>query len=420
MRTRAIPSRSRRGTVYVFVLALAMIVLTIAVGSISIVRAQSRTTTDQSDAGEAQHYALSAIELGRLMIANDANWRTTRSNGNWFTKQTIGQGSCTLNVVNPNGALNNSAFDPIVMTGTGFKGNASHTVKTTLLPSAQPVTCLKSAVFANQNASFSSATVQSNTVIASNASVSATSSLITAAVEAAGSITGGNFLGLNSGSQPPRSVPDSTVFDWYIANGASVNFNNIPKLGGIATIDRRVFSPANNPFPGSTNAQGLYVINCAGSQIIIQNSRIYGTLVVLNAGANSVIQGAMVCSPFVANYPTLLVQGNFKISITGSLVESGTPSVNFNPAGAPYNGATDSDTTDSYTTELQGLVYISGSLSTTTNLVVNGVLVCGGTLSTSSNLTTTYSNVFANNPPPGFGQAPKLLPMSGTWLQSVN
>ena len=71
-------------------------------------------------------------------------------------------------------------------------------------------------------------------------------------------------------------------------------------------------------------------------------------------------------------------------------------------------------------TELQGLVYISGSLSTTTNLVVNGVLVCGGTLSTSSNLTTTYSNVFANNPPPGFGQAPKLLPMSGTWLQSVN
>ena len=63
---------------------------------------------------------------------------------------------------------------------------------------------------------------------------------------------------------------------------------------------------------------------------------------------------------------------------------------------------------------------ISGSLSTTTNLVVNGVLVCGGTLSTSSNLTTTYSNVFANNPPPGFGQAPKLLPMSGTWLQSVN
>ena len=188
------PSRVRRGTVYVFVLALAMIVLTIAIGSLSIVRAQSRSSIDQGDAADAQQYAISAIELGRLMIANDANWRSTQTNGTWLNKQVIGQGTCSLSVVNPNGALDNSIFDPVIMTGTGFKGNASHSVKVTLMPSPQPLSCLKTSVCANQNAVFASATVQNSGVIASNASVSATSSVIRGPVEASGSISGGNFV----------------------------------------------------------------------------------------------------------------------------------------------------------------------------------------------------------------------------------
>ena len=58
-----------------------------------------------------------------------------------------------------------------------------------------------------------------------------------------------------------------------------------------------------------TNAQGLYWINCAGNKLVIERSRIKGTLLVLNPGSGSMIgAGPISWSPATPGYPALLVR----------------------------------------------------------------------------------------------------------------
>ena len=41
--------------------------------------------------------------------------------------------------------------------------------------------------------------------------------------------------------------------------------------------------------------------------------------------------------------------------------------MNFNPAGAPYNGSTDTDKADTYPNEIRGLVHVEGSSAASTD-----------------------------------------------------
>lgn len=414
--------QSRRGTVYVLVLGISLLVLTISLGSVAVVRAQLQNSRDDADASDAAAYAQSAIEIGRQMIAADANWRTTQSNGVWINNRAIGSGSFTLNVVNPNGPLNNSANDPVIMTGTGIKNHARHVMQVTLNAVPQPLTCLQAALCAGNHLTCTSATVQHLGLVVTNRNFSATSSLIVGDVEASGTISGGTYAGKRTAAVPLRTMPDvNTVQNHYVANGTTINFNTIPKLSGVATIDRRLFSPANNPFMlGALNPQGIYIIDCGGSQIIIQNTRILGTLVILNAGANSVMQGAMIASPAVANYPTLIVKGDFRIATSGTLSEAGPPDINFNPPGSPYKGVSNSTSTDTYASELQGLYYISGTLTLSNGPAFSGVVVSGNAANISGTLTLSHDATFSSNPPPGFLFPPIMTPLPGSWTRVVN
>jgi hypothetical protein len=414
--------RPRHGTVYVLVLGISMMVLTLSLGAVALVRIQMQNCRDDADASDAMAYAQSAIEIGRQIIACDPDWRTHQSNGTWIDKSAIGTGSFSLNVVNPNGTLDNSISDPVILTGTGAKSEARHVVQVMLNATPQPYTCLQAALFAGQNITVSSAVVQHVGILGTNRHVSATSSFIVGVVEAAGTISGGSFVGERTAGVPLRSMPDPiAVFSHYVTNGTPISINIVPKFNGIATIDRRLFSPTNNPFvSGATNPQGIYCIDCGGAQIIIQNSRIVGTLVLLNTGLNSIMQGAMVASPAVSNYPTLIVRGDFRISTSGTLNETGTPNVNFNPLGTPYQGVANSTTTDSYSSKIQGLYFVSGSLTLSNNPVVSGGIVCGGTLTINGSLTLSYDDTFLNNPPPGFYLPPIMTPVSGTWTRVIN
>src|ERR1041384_6442214 len=121
-----------RGSIYVLVLGVALIVTTIGLGALAVVRAQGRINDANGDAAEARFYALSAIEMGRMMIAQDSNWRNTYLSGGWPTNMPVGAGTLTLQVVNPNGALNHASTDPVILTGIGAKGAAIQRIAVTL------------------------------------------------------------------------------------------------------------------------------------------------------------------------------------------------------------------------------------------------------------------------------------------------
>ncbi|MBI3865868.1 MAG: hypothetical protein HY290_28675 [Planctomycetia bacterium] len=419
----------RRGATYVAVLGCTLIVMTMGLAGLFAVRSQARASNTLNDAVDARLNAMTGIEFVRSRIAGNQNWRTTYSNGAWATSQPVGSGTFSVTVTNPNGALNHSPYDPVNVTATGVRNAATHISQVTLVAQPVPLTCLNAAATAGSAITLATTTVNGiNQIMASNLSVTAVGlTPVYPNVEAVTSIVGTGFQGTTTTGVTARTMPDSTVFDYYTANGTAIS---VSSLGSPANLQNVVLSPVSNPYGAETNSQGIYVIDCLGQSVTVTQCRIVGTLVLLNAGALSSVQGNVYLSAAVSNYPCLLVQGSMTIQFdsTTTLKENQSPATNFNPAGSsppatatPYPWGSSNynlTTTDTYPSVIAGLVYVSGSVTIANAPAVNS-LVVGGTLTTAGQLTLAYDLIYFNNPPPGFCTIP-MVPSSGSWQQVVN
>lgn len=401
----------RLGGAYLLVLGTATVVGLIGFAALACMRLQQRGSRDLSDCAAARACAQSAIELGLHVIKTDPNWRD-RPNGAWLTNRSLGNGKLSLTVVD-------SQEDAVVLTGDGTQGQARHRTSVRVDAVKTPWSCLEVSLHAGGNISFGSATVQGDQVVSSNGNVSAYLGDIYPQVEALGTIGGHTYRGSTNTMSAARTLPDAKVFDYYKTNGTWISVSALPLSGSVRQIAQKVLSPASNPFGSETNAQGIYVIDCQANSVVISQSRIVGTLVLLNPGSGSAVQGSVNWTPVVQNYPCLLVQGDLSLKFSSSaLTESGT---NFNPTGTPYpypDGDTDKDGTDSYPSLISGLVYVSGSVSTLNSPAV-GVLAVGGTLSCSGTLNLTYDSLYLFNPPPGFYSF-VMTPDPQSWKQVVD
>lgn len=412
----------RRGSVYIAILGVAMLLTVLGLGALMLRRIERRISSRTTDVAEARLYARAAIEMGLLRIKNDPNWRNS-PNGVWESNKPIGSGTYTLEGIDPDdGVLNDSDLDPVVLIGTGVRGSAQQKIQVRLVAEVKGLTCLEVSLHASNDVVFSSATVTGNQIISANNGAGASSASIAPAVEAVNSISGGTYDGGITTGITPRAMPDSgTVFDYYIANGTSINIADLPLSGGYRYMDTQVLSPATNPYGShQTNPQGIYVIDCIGAKLAIQNCRIVGTLVVLNTGACEVY--AVNWEPAAANYPAMLVQGTVEFYQTASgMLEEGPPlSFNFNPPGTPYNTVEDTDTSDSYPVGIKGLVYVSGDLTTWQSPALDGAVVVGNTATINTQLDVRYQPTFLNSPPPGFQTAARMGISPGSWRKLVD
>ncbi len=175
-------------------------------------------------------------------------------------------------------------------------------------------------------------------------------------------------------------------------------------------IYRQVLSPGVNPY-GSTNAEGIYWINCGGNKLVIERSRILGTLLVVNPGANSCIgNGPISWSPAVAGYPALLVDADtpdnadFALNATNRALGEKEDDVNYNPAGAAHEDfGQDADTSDIYHSSIRGLIAVRDDLTFQNRTLVRGQVVVGDDLINSSGeLEIEFLPDSLLNPPPGF------------------
>ncbi len=413
----------RRGSVYVTVLGLSLLLTTVGLGVLAVVRLQSRAAAGAGDAAEARLYALSAIELGRLWVKNDPNWRTNRPAGVWVANRPIGSGSFTLEVVNalnPAYPLNHASTDPVKMTGTGFKGTARQKTSVVLAPTSSPLGCLGVALMADHDLALYSAVITSDRTIAANNNLTGSGSIIRSRVEVVGTYSSQMYqLGLPIRGVAPRSMPAATVFDSYVAEGSAMSLAAIPSVGGKKTIQNVVISPKINPY-GAANAKGVYVLDAGGKEVRIGNARVLGTLIVLNPSP-FVVQNSITWEAEVPNYPALLVNGKLQLSCTTTALSEPALGVNFNPPDAPYQGTSDSDTADTYPSAIKGLIYASSDVSTSNSVAVEGVLITGNNLLGSGGLTLSYRSTWYDNPPPGFGGTSSDLRITaGSWQRVVD
>lgn len=412
----------RRGSIYVAVLGSTMVITVIGMSALMLARVERTSAEGTGDFSAARFYAQSAIEMGQHKIRQDSNWRTTYTSGVWEASRALGSGTYTLEGIDPvDGNLSNSATDSLLLRGTGFEGQSRYKLQVTMTAKSSALTCLQVAMHAGLGLTFNSATVQSNQLtVSSNAGATASSANVYPKVEVVTTATGTKYWSSVTTGIIPRTMPDATVFNYYTTNGTTIAYSDIPSVSGKKTIEKCLLSPNNNPLGfGPKNASGIYVINCGLGSLRIRDCRIVGTLVILNPGTFSV-ENSVLWEPAVANYPSLLVSGSATLSFTNTALSESTLSYNFNPAGTPYQGINDTDKVDTYPSVMNGLVYVSGAVTTQSNVTINGVLIAGTTVTAQNTLSLSYLSTFYDNPPPGFGSTPEMVISPGTWKQLVD
>jgi hypothetical protein len=381
-----------------------MVVATVALATSGIGRLAVRDARSQAEQRQAQLAARSGIEYALNWLNTHSDWRTRLTSGADVGPVTFGAGRFTWRVTDEDGLLANDARDHAVLRAVGYAGAARSALEVTIEPAGRGLTCLDSAVHAAGAVTFGA-----GGCVLRNGEV--TSELGTSP-----------FL-----TTPPRESPGNDAFDYYVSRGTEIPLASVPNSLGKRRINTRLFSRGLNPF-GETNPHGIYWINCQGQAVDLKWTRSLGTLVLLNAGAGTAIEDVAIYQPEAPNHPSLLVQGDLTIDLTTNAVpllgilastqlkESGL--FNYNPVGIPYNGETDNDKSDSRPATLDGLVYVTGTVTVSDDAVIRGALVAGSVVvSANKKLTVEYRPYAKNYPPPGFTAGSGVRPLPGSWRE---
>jgi hypothetical protein len=424
--SRLTPSRCR-GSVYVIVLASAMLLVTIGVGAALAARTQLRNSRLTIDTSQAREIARLGIDLAAMYMRNDANWRTSRTSGAWLTNYAVPGGTCDVYVTDPvDGDLSNDADQEVQITSIGYTNSARYKLQCRMKPSAsRGMTSLAYALTSNGNIAIGIGygLTASGSAVATNGNFIANLlSTINAGVEVGGGFTLlslGTLNGYVLTNAATKEVPTaSTLFSTYGSLCTDISILSLEVNGSSRRMRNVLLAPLSNPY-GATNAAGIYRIDCAGTPIEIRDCRIVGTLILISPGSGSVIQSGMIMQTNSSSYPTLLVNGNMSFNISSTLSESN--GAKLNPAGTPYNGVSNSDSSDTWPSYLQGLFYISGNATFNSTTTLTGGLITGGTTTLNSSLTITPDSSLYTSPPVGFTRSTRYMVfVPGSWKRMVD
>lgn len=189
--------------------------------------------------------------------------------------------------------------------------------------------------------------------------------------------------------------------------------SNTPRV-----IENVTLSAKSNPF-GAVNTQGVYQIDCGGADLIIRNCRIQGSLVLINPGSNSQIQGSVHWQTNDPSLAALAVKGDITIATDTAPLSELTTNTNFNRNTPwPINStSTDTDRADAYPSYIQGLIYATDNITFLNNPTLRGTTVAlGDIIVQSQTLTITYDPQIKDNPPAGFNTTPPILKLANASL----
>jgi hypothetical protein len=362
-----------------------------------------------------------AIEHALATIANEPTWRSNYISGIEYPAAPIPMngGSFTWRLIDADGNLADDESDCVTIQGIAIVGRVQHRIEVIAQPVATGLSALEAALHCNTSIDTGiSVDIWTDTIVSSNANISANGfgESIAGNAEAAGAIAG-NITGTETPGIPPRQMPDSSVFDYYLQMGTKIDLALLAHNDHY-DLEDGLLSPVSNPW-GLTNPEGIYFIDCAGQEIRIKDLRVFGTLCLINPGPDSRIEKEVLFEPATPNFPSLLINGSIAIEFDSSkeLKESG---VNFNPPGAPYDGETDNDTNDEYPSLIRGLVYVSGQMNfvpDSKDSDFDGVVICGA-IAANSDCRFDYDSVFLEYPPPGFGSGNQMEIIPGSWRRA--
>lgn len=388
----------RRGSAYVLVLGAAMIVTMIGVGGAIAARAERKAAQLDSDGTALTHAAMGALRAAAGNATNTIAWRSAAKSAAPLSLTVDGIALSAVASDPDDADLSNDLFGRVSILATASKGSARRLVSMTFDPDTTLSDVLGSALHADGTINAKAGTfIMSTGRVSSNSTITASGAgVIRADVAAVGAISGGV-----SGTQttlPAALAMPSGLSARYEAIGTTIS---LASFAG-RKIDKSVLAAGRNPF-GSTNALGVYVIDCAGNDFEVRDSRLNCTLVLKNCSTLKLTSSVLWTSPR-ADWPLVICSGPITSDMVAANLNEATLGVNFNPAGMPYNGSTDSDKVDSYPSMLQGIVYGTSDLSISTGVfTLEGSAVLAGSVTTigTSSLRIRYK---CDSAPPGLAK----------------
>ncbi len=402
----------RRGGVYVLALGTALLVTVVGVSALVAARGQRMAIADAQDFCRARHAALAAIDVGLEAMEASPDWRALLPSGAWVTNASLGAARLSLRGVDPtDGNLADDRADPVVLTGTGFCGMARYQVSVQLVPPVVPLPILAHALHAQASVDVKSGNTLtlSGGPLSSNGSVT-TSGNVVGDVIALSVSNPARVTGQITAPGPPHMAPDASVFAAYAALATP--------LSPPSTMEDTLLSPACNPW-GRPALEGVYFLNLTGNNTI-RNMRIVGTLVVRGNGKNLLIEKNVLIEPARSGYPALVLDGNLELNVdSAATLSEDDCDVNFNPPGTPWQGVADDDQTDTYPSEIRGLVHVRGTLRLRGTTLIRGAVICESSVSVEGNARIVTDPTLAAEPAKGYTTfgTPEIVP--GTWRQTL-
>ncbi|WP_164102072.1 hypothetical protein [Candidatus Laterigemmans baculatus] len=390
-------------------MAVASIVSIIGFSAIYVVRLHLAAATHHSDRYNARLLAMSAIEHALTEFNKNPNWKTDYVAGSDYpvTPPVISGGTFSWRLSDIQGGGRQ-------LVGVGRRGESQAAFQVTLGPDQTWLGCgflSRGNLMIGDGSDYAEMTVR-GAPLCTNAALTIYNGSVYADVEA--QTINGTVSGSATAPAAIRAIPDpNEVFSFYLANGTPL---------GDTKIAKQLISPTSNP-NGATNPHGIYIIDARGGSVEIKESRIVGTIVVLNASRVE-LKDQLHWEPARPHFPALLVQGDIRCQmIQGNLSES-AENVNFNPSGTPFRAATDAVRDDSYPPILAGIIYCTGNLifdkdakytntgddddenysGVAYSAKFDGMVIVNGycALTKKAKVTINYNAVHSEDPPPGF------------------
>ncbi|MGE0482022.1 MAG: hypothetical protein AB7Q17_16290 [Phycisphaerae bacterium] len=397
------------------VLAAATLVMIIGLAAIATTRIERRAQRSANDFAIARSGARSAIELGFAGMLGDDAWRDTYKSGvPWLEDVTVGGARLTLTVTDPtDNDLTDDPSDPVELVGAAVVGDARHVLRCRAAPQLLPLEALSTCLHSTTSIAVASA----KRVVASGAALSTNGPFVndgavTGDIEAAALSGTGTISGASTVPAPAKAAPDAGVFARYLARATSVSVSG--------TLEHGVLAAGYSSF-GASNADGVYSIATGGADLVIRGVRVRGTLVI-NAGSGTVrIREAVLLEPGRADYPALIVQGSCELDLdrASARLRESAYSTNFNPVGAPYSGASDNDTADTYPSELRGLVHVRGRVTFKQRATIRGVLIAEGAVGFDDDAYLEHDSTLVEQPPDGYTELGPMTLKAGSFERVV-
>jgi len=395
-----------KGTIYYLTLASAIIMTCLVLGLACLILQYRRSSRTNAQIDRAYIYAELGIRHALHFTSVEPLWRNLLSNGKWLDNIAVDQATYSVTGIDPvDGDIQNNNIDPVILTGSASLNGINRIIQVTAAnPSAD---LLRYAVVAGGNITLSNH-ARINGDVTTNADFSKTGAdtWVFGDVEAVGIIKettniSGDIL---PGSEPKTFPDNQRIITYYQSHATTIAYQPI--------IEKILLSPTSNPF-GTTNPDGLYMINCNNQKIVIKDCRIVGTLLLLKPKSDSDIESAFAGQPARNDYPVLIIDGTLTIKSSSNLDESKI-GIDLNLPGEPGYGQLN----NVLPSVISGVVYSNGALVLDNICDIQGMVMATGAVEVKSNASCSTDPNIVLNPPQCFCES-YLVPIRGTW-QEVN